>query len=543
LIPTPQNMAQRASILERCKTDRAFRNEVLAQCRVDFDMSLMERVERIVFFTNTFLWTTDPRDIKRGTRPFFLAGDYEVQIDKVIIPLERALAEGDDHWWEKSRAVGFTWDVLAWAFHGWLFRSGWQGLLGSYEEALVDNRTAFSHFGKIDFFFDWLPGWFIPEVVPGWNKKLCRQKLKLVNPNTRDHTRRGNILQGDSSAENFGRGGRFLWLWYDEAASWPDLAGVFASSSQTARSRFGGSTPKGMNYWGQWVHNELVKPKLTRFHWRDCPWLDEEWYKKECARLVDPVLIAQELDISYTGSVEGRVYAAWDDCKFGEYPYEPDWSLYVSWDFGLDGTAIIWWQRDPVTGTVRALDCYQNKNKSIDFYLPFVTGALPGVGEDGEPKHEYTAVELAKITIHASWGQAIHFGDPSVNSRNVASGTSPMDVFTGAGIYVHTNDGANDFQSRRQFTLLGLHGLEVNCPDEAGPIGCWVLSEAMQNSRYPRTKGDQERTVTTRLPVHDRFSHLRTALEYFFANLPPHRGPSRPKQKKQKRRGWDRLIR
>jgi hypothetical protein len=40
------------------------------------------------------------------------------------------------------------------------------------------------------------------------------------------------------------------------------------------------------------------------FHWRDDPRKDEDWYKKQCAEL-SPVVVAQEIDLNYSASVEG----------------------------------------------------------------------------------------------------------------------------------------------------------------------------------------------------------------------------------------------
>jgi hypothetical protein len=488
------------------------------------------------FFTNTFIWTIDPRNLGEGPKPLFL---YPVQIEKILIPLEEAIVAGEDRWWEKSRGVGFTWVFLSWAFHGWCFRPHWQGLLGSYEEALVDDRTAFSHFGKLDFLMRKLPKWFMDEVVPGFNHKQHRHKLKLVNPNARVPELSGNILQGDSASVNFGRGGRFLWVWFDEAASWMNLAASMSAASMTGGSRFGGSTPKGMNYWGKWVNNPEVRRWLLRIHWSEIPGQDRDWYEKQCAKLIDPVLIAQELDISYTGSVEGRVYPAWDRATFGTYDYEPQWPLYVAWDFGLDAVAIIWAQRDPVTGKVRLLDCYQNSQKSIDFYVPFVKGKLG----DQASSHEYTADDLEKIEAHAKWNNTgIHFGDPTGTNRSVAGGKSPIEILRDLGIHVYTNDAARRFQSRKMFADVLLNNLEVNVPDTYGPIGCWLLDEAMRNTRYPSRNPDAQRTLTYSLPVHDKYRHLSTAFEYLAANIPPFRGSSRPKVEKR-RRAYDRLIR
>jgi phage terminase large subunit len=47
------------------------------------------------------------------------------------------------------------------------------------------------------------------------------------------------------------------------------------------------------------------------FHWRDDPRKDDAWYAKQCAEL-DPVVVAQEIDINYSASAEGiLIPSAW----------------------------------------------------------------------------------------------------------------------------------------------------------------------------------------------------------------------------------------
>jgi hypothetical protein len=41
------------------------------------------------------------------------------------------------------------------------------------------------------------------------------------------------------------------------------------------------------------------------FHWRSDPRKDDEWYRKECEKIDNPVIVAQELDLNYQASTEG----------------------------------------------------------------------------------------------------------------------------------------------------------------------------------------------------------------------------------------------
>ncbi|EMN8265887.1 TerL protein, partial [Escherichia coli] len=47
------------------------------------------------------------------------------------------------------------------------------------------------------------------------------------------------------------------------------------------------------------------KIPVFTFHWRDDPRKDEEWYRRECEKIDNPVVVAQELDLNYSASAEG----------------------------------------------------------------------------------------------------------------------------------------------------------------------------------------------------------------------------------------------
>jgi hypothetical protein len=56
---------------------------------------------------------------------------------------------------------------------------------------------------------------------------------------------------------------------------------------------------------------------VKTIHWRDDPRKDQDWYERMCAQF-DPVLVAQELDISYSASVEGvLIPSAWAQAAVG----------------------------------------------------------------------------------------------------------------------------------------------------------------------------------------------------------------------------------
>jgi hypothetical protein len=77
---------------------------------------------------------------------------------------------------------------------------------------------------------------------------------------------------------------------------------IEASLSQTTNCRVDLSTPNGLgNLFEQNRHSGRI-PVFT-FHWADDPRKSEAWYEKQ-KRDLSPVVVAQEIDIDYTASVE-----------------------------------------------------------------------------------------------------------------------------------------------------------------------------------------------------------------------------------------------
>src|SRR5574343_792969 len=90
-----------------------------------------------------------------------------------------------------------------------------------------------------------------------------------------------------------------------------------------------------------------------------------EWYADKTKGML-PEQIAQELEINYDASVEGRVYPSFGsipngDCVFGRYEYNYALPLYISIDNshgGTDNHAIIVAQTTP-NGKIRIIDSHQ----------------------------------------------------------------------------------------------------------------------------------------------------------------------------------------
>jgi hypothetical protein len=118
--------------------------------------------------------------------------------------------------------------------------------------------------------------------------------MRIINPEN------GSAIVGEAG-DNIGRGNRTSVYFKDESAYYDRPESVDAALSQTSNCKLDVSTPNGNgNPFFRKRHSGKVD--VFTFHWKDDPRKDEEWYKKQCD-LLDPVIVAQEIDIDYSASV------------------------------------------------------------------------------------------------------------------------------------------------------------------------------------------------------------------------------------------------
>lgn len=194
---------------------------------------------------------------------------------------------------EKTRDMGMSWVTVALAATVCLFHRGIAVGFGSRKEEYVDKIGApKSLFHRARQFIGMLP----PEFRGGWDVKRHAPHLRVIFPET------DSIMTGEAG-DNIGRGDRASFYIVDEAAFLERPHLVDAALSATTNCRQDISTPNGMgNPFAQKRHGGKI-PVFT-FHWRDDPRKDDEWYEDQKKNL-DPVTVAQEIDINYAASVEG----------------------------------------------------------------------------------------------------------------------------------------------------------------------------------------------------------------------------------------------
>lgn len=493
-----ENKRFRADILQRAGNDLELQEVLKLKCAKD-----------PIFFIDTFCWTYDPR-LAEPIIPFILYPKQEKLIEKLNECLDRSQnGEKINLFLDKPRDVGATFTVMTWCLHNYLFGE-FSARVGSRKEDYVDKKgESDTLFYKLDFNLARLPKWLLPQ---GYNEN-CRSSMILKHPTM------PNLIAGESANPNFGRGGRKSVTVFDELGFWDWAKSSWESAGESTNFRLAMTTPPETgrdSHTYKLLSGQLGRIEIFEFDWMDVPTRDQKWLEQQRETKSDEEM-GREVLKSYEGTTEGKVYATdFRLAKFSEIDYNPDLPLFVSWDFGLDAVAMIWLQKDFRTNALKVVDSYQNSNKSIDFYIPFIKGVIKSGVE--KPIHEYNEYELEKIELHKSWQVVTitHFGDPDVNKRALKDKESTADVLKReGGIVVQSKDWAGrEWKDMKEPTLLSFRRLEINEKRNE------LFISAMRNAKYPKRRENSQSTSEPLKPVHDWTSHFRSSYEYFIDNEP-----------------------
>lgn len=257
-------------------------------------------------FINDWGMTYDPRNIEVG-RP--------AMVPFLLFKRQREWIEWVVNRWQarrpgvcpKSRDMGLSWLAVALADTLCLFHDDMAIGFGSRKLELVDKLgDPKTLFWKARKFLEMLPA----EFTGGWNARAHSIEGLIRFPTT------GSTIAGEGGDE-IGRGARTGLYFLDEEAFLARPETTEAALSQTTNCRIGISTPNGLA--NPFATKVLKWPaeSVFRFHWRDDPRKDEAWYAKQQAEL-DPVTLAQEVDMDFAASVTGVVIpSAWVQASIG----------------------------------------------------------------------------------------------------------------------------------------------------------------------------------------------------------------------------------
>lgn len=215
------------NLLERAELIQAAQNKPKVQAA---HMELCRRDP--IYWFNTFCWTFDPR-VERGSSylPFNL---YPFQ-EEYVLALIECIDIGEDTFTEKSRDMGMSWLVMLILQYCFLYRSGWDFLVGSISESDVCTATddPSTLFGKFRFNYQRLPYWMKPK------KGIVDKKLMVQNLDN------NNVISGKAATTSFGRGPRKRAVFLDEFSYWENQEVIYGGLANTTRCRIVGGTPYG----------------------------------------------------------------------------------------------------------------------------------------------------------------------------------------------------------------------------------------------------------------------------------------------------------
>lgn len=277
-----------------------------------------------VAFINDWGMTVDPRNSEVGketTMPFVL---FEKQQEFIQWLYDRWRGR-EDGLAEKSRDMGVSWLCIAFGVWMWVFHKDTVVGYGSRKEEYVDKLgDPKSLFWKARMFISLLPAEFKPV---GFDEKKHAPSMRIINPEN------NSAIVGEAGV-NIGRGNRAAVYFKDESAFYEQPELIDAALSQTSNCKIDVSTPNGN---GNPFFRKRFGGKIPvfTFHWRDDPRKSEAWYREQCEKINDPVIIAQELDIDYAASV-ANAYISADTVASAQKIGPADVQAIGGWIVGVD---------------------------------------------------------------------------------------------------------------------------------------------------------------------------------------------------------------
>lgn len=408
-------------------------------------------------------------------------------IQKRLLP---ELLKFQDIFIEKSREMGVSWLVMAFQLHQTLFTEAFSSLNLSRKEDEVEDsgKTYHSLFGRLDFMYRRLPTFL---------------KLRIENPHlTFKCPATNSVIKGESANENAGRDTQYKFIFVDEAAHID--RDVFREMWKGVRNStdalcINSTPPKN-------IDNKYIELKdmansgfkKMRFFWTEHPEKDETWFKKRTASMT-PDEIAQEILISYDKVKESRSYPEFNRAihKSNHKIYlNPKSTLYMSFDFGLGGEPIGFYQKDR-WNRLFLLYMYEKSNLLTYEHVKNITHILADLGFKGSAK------------------DIVCFGDPAGKKRARTTKTTVIDEYKDFGFNIKTR--FCDFDEKRR-TVKKFLKSEVEVEGRRSPQfvvsgeNCEQFCRAMEHCRLNKQGTDH---------IDDWTTHKVNSFEYIITNLFP----------------------
>ena len=525
-------------IQERCERDMRYREEILAQCRVD-----------PAFFVAVWLVVEEPRPDAEDDNVAEYGHDmlknfipYAYQVRLLQLALEVASSPLRWHVYiSKARGIGVSYIMMAFALWWWLFRPGRSRVLSAKQDLVDRTHDLDSLFGKVDLFIVHLPKWLVPDGYSVLDKKW-RQQGMFKHP-----VNRNAQITGEATTGNSVRGGRATFVMNDECAFQENYTETKATVSGSCKHCFDWSSEsyvKGRQWQNAWKSAKSegnqrtqmgLRPVATvvELDWPLNPYQDRRWYDEEFA-IYAAQGNADAFAVEYLRNPDSGygtlVYPSARECPDTREWWMPERMLFCSIDPGIeDLCALVWWQTHFPEGRkcIRFLDSYTNNKLPVQFYAHLLTGIMPEPEDDAwlyrdllrQPAQRYIMDWMARVPASAQR----HWGDPAAKQTE-SSMSSFQQMLNLESLRLRQRAGQepaipvhlmipreiihkrNNLHDRRNAMREALTHCEFSTTD-----GAQSFKEALYSVRF------QEMTEkTTRPPgtLHDRFSHQVTAGEF-----------------------------
>ena len=283
-----KNLEARRFLLGKARADIRFRGALREMCSRD-----------MLFWANFAGFVYEPRNTGRNPKVVpFLAWDFQVD---VLRELCGALGS-QDRLIEKSRDMGATWMCLLVFAHSFLFHPWRSFLLVSHrKEDVSSTGNPDTLFWKLHFLLKMQPRFLLGT----FDLEKHSRSLHLWHPDT------NCTIDGTSTTQDAGRGGRRTAILLDEFAMCVDGWEMATSTSGTTNCRFFNSTPgpTGLDAFYGLVRKGMIL--RIRIHWSRHPLkspglyigpkgeIRSPWYDAEEKRATDLRRFHREHDIDY----------------------------------------------------------------------------------------------------------------------------------------------------------------------------------------------------------------------------------------------------
>lgn len=439
----------------------------------------------------------------------FVMFPFQIEVSLELEDILHTNGPMGDAFFLKSRDMGLSNITAFWVAHHWLTRKRFQARVLSRKEDLVD-RTGDpdSLFWKIETFLAGLPDWLFKAFAPSFDWRRHRMAMRFIHPDTK------NVISGESTNQNAGRGGRATVIIYDEACFMPGLRAIWTAGRASTNHRVAISTAsvdEGMD-----CHDlcegegGYEQPRVRKISWDLHPYHDAAWL--EAQRMRDSETgVRREIFMDWFAGESEWVYPEARDYVTGWFPKVEGAETYVAIDDGFDddwAMALI----QVVDGRPRVLDCYTRSHMPIDFYGSILTNQPQDRFRQfyGDDEDRVMAWLPRTADGKADVNSVIFVADPHVKHVEQIAGTSVYEhLWKNWNIKLMFDMNQRTHKDLRTKTAALLPMTDFH--EDAAP-----MLKALQNLRFKKQEG--EMTSEQKTHMHSKWSHLASAFSYFAVN-------------------------